>query len=117
MVPDHDGGRGENGAQLPGSECFQGAQAVVEFARAQATLAAEAAQKIFGSRFSLLRVAFDAAGNQIAVGIAAAAGCGDDVVEAARRGSELAQAIEAEAAVSRMNGLAAAFPIHEIHLL
>ena len=27
MVPDHDGGQGENGAEVAGGECFQGAQA------------------------------------------------------------------------------------------
>ena len=71
MVSDHDGGRGENGAEIAGGEGFQGVQAGVELGRGQAAQAKKAAQKIFGGSFSLLRVAFDAAGNEIAVGIAA----------------------------------------------
>ena len=88
MVPDDDGGRGEKGAELAGSERVQGAKAGVEFAGGQAALAKKAAQKIFGGRFSLLRVAFDAAGNEIAVGIAASAGARDDMVEHSPTGDE-----------------------------
>ncbi len=81
MVPDHDGGRGENGAELAGSEGFQGAQAAFEFGGGYAAQAIEGAQKIFGGGCSLLRVAFDAAGNEIAVGIAASTDMRDDMVE------------------------------------
>jgi hypothetical protein len=54
LISDDDGGRGENGAEVARSECVQGAQAGVEFGRGQAAQAKEAAQKIFGGRFSLL---------------------------------------------------------------
>jgi len=33
VVRDDDGGRGENGAELAGGECFQGAKAAFEFGR------------------------------------------------------------------------------------
>jgi hypothetical protein len=85
LISDDDGGRGENGAELAGGERFQGAQAGVELGRGQAAQAKEAAQKIFGGRFSLLGVAFDAAGNEIAVGIAASADMRDDISASGRR--------------------------------
>ena len=117
MLTDHDGGRGENGAELAGGERVQGAQAGFEFGRGYAALVAEAAKKIFGVRLSLLRVAFDAAGNQIAVGIRSSTRLWNDMVEAALAGRELAQAIKAEPPVTLMNGLPAGFPLLEIHLL
>jgi len=117
LLSDHDGGRGENGAELAGGEGFQGAQAGIEFGRGQAAQAIEGAQKIFGGAFPLLRVAFDAAGNEIAVGIAASAGVRDDMIEDAPAGDEAAQAIKAPAAFAHMNGLAAAAHLQEIHFL
>jgi hypothetical protein len=54
-------------------EVFQGAEACVEFGGGQAPQAVERAQKIRGRTVALARVAFDAAGNQVAVGIAAEA--------------------------------------------
>ena len=117
MVPDHDGGRGEIGAELSGGERVHGAQAGVELGRGQAARAKEGAQKIFGGCFSLLRVAFDAAGDEITVGIAASAGPRDDVVEHSPTGDEPPQAIKALAALARMNGLAPAAHLQEIQLL
>jgi hypothetical protein len=116
LLPDHDGRRGENGAELPGGERFQGAQAGVEFRGGQAALAIEAAQKIFRRRFSLLRVAFEAAGNQVAVGIAPPADNRHDMVEDSTTSDALPQAIKAQAALARMNGLASAAHLQEIHL-
>jgi len=39
LISDDDGGRGENGAEVAGGECFQGAQAAFEFGRGQAAQA------------------------------------------------------------------------------
>jgi len=117
LVPDHDGGRGENGAELAGSEGFQGAQAAFEFGGGYAAQAIEGAQKIFGGGCSLLRVAFDAAGNEIAVGIAASADMRDDMVEDSPTSDKPPQTIKAQAALARMNGLAPAADLQEIHLL
>ncbi len=61
------------GAELAYGEVFQGAKTGVEFGRRQAPLAVERAQKIRRRTIALARVAFDTAGNQVAVGIAA--GC------------------------------------------
>ena len=117
MVPDHDGGRGENGAELAGSEGFQGAQAAFEFGGGYAAQAIEGAQKIFGGGCSLLRVAFDAAGNEIAVGIAPAAGLRDDMVEDSPTGDEPPQTIKAQAALAHVNGLAPTADLQEIHFV
>jgi len=112
-----DGGRGENGAELAGGERVQGAKAAFEFDRSQAAQAKEGAQKIFGGRFSLLGVAFNAAGNEIAVGIAASTGSRDDVVEHSPTSDETPQAIKAMAALARMNGLTPAADLQEVQLL
>jgi len=117
LLRDDDGGRGENGAELAGGERVQGTKAAFEFDRSQATQAKEGAQKIFGGRFSLLRVALDAAGNEIAVGIAASAGLRDNMVEHSPTSDEPPQAIKAQAALARMNGLAPTAHLQEIHLL
>jgi len=117
LLSDHDGGRGENGAELAGGEGFQGAQAGFEFGRGQAAQAIEGPQKILGGAFSLLRVAFDAAGNEIAIGIAASAGVRDNMIEDSPAHGEPPQAIKAPAAFAHMNGLAATAHLQEIHLL
>src|SRR4029077_17516119 len=79
--------------------------------------AIEAAQKILGGGFSLLGIAFDAAGNEIAVGIAASAGKRDDMIEDSPAHGEAPHAIKALAALAHMNGLAATAHLQEIHLL
>jgi hypothetical protein len=94
---------------LAGGEQIHSAEAVGKFGGGYAALAAEGAQKIFRCGFSFLGIAFGAAGNEVAVGIAAPAGKGDDMIEAARARSELGQAIEAEAPVARVNRRAAGF--------
>ncbi len=111
------GGRGENGAELPGGECFEGAEAAFEFDRGQAAQAIEAAQKIFRGGFAFLRVAFVAAGNQIAVGIASPPDKRDDMVEAAHTWADLAHAIEAVAPVALMNHVAPVSRLQKVHLL
>ncbi len=117
MVADDGGGRGENGAELAGGECFEGAEAAFEFGRGYAAQAIEGAQKIFGGGCSLLRIALDATGNEIAVGIAPPAGLRDDVVEDSATGGEPPQTIKAQAAVARMNGFAPTADLQEIHFL
>ncbi len=117
LICDHDGGRGEKGAELAGGERFQGAQADFELGRSQAAQAIEGAQKIFGGRFSLLRVALDAKGDEIAVGIAASAGPRDNMVEHSPTSDEAPQAIKAQAALACMNGLPSAADLQEIQLL
>jgi len=108
LVPGGDGGREEDGAEFAGGESVQSAQLAFEFDRGNAALAKEAAQKICGGHFSLLRIAFDTAGNEIAVGVAASTSPRNDVVEDSPANDEPAQTIEAAATFAFVNGLAAA---------
>jgi hypothetical protein len=100
---------GKSWAELAGGEGVQFAEALGEFGGGYAALAAEGAEKIIGGGLSFLRVAFGAAGDEVAVGILSPASQRDDMVEAARARGEFGQAIEAEAAVAGVNGFAAGF--------
>jgi len=101
--------RWKNWSELAGGEAVEGAEAARKFGRGYAALAAESAEKIVRGRLTLLRVAFGAAGNEVAVGVFPPASQRDDMVEAARARRKLGQAIEAEAAVARMNSGATGF--------
>src|SRR6266568_3451581 len=96
----------QRGAELACGEIFQGAEASVEFRRRQAPQAVERAQKIRDRTVALARVAFDAAGNQVAVGIASQAHAWHDVVEALHVGGSAAEAVKAGAAFAIVNGFA-----------
>src|SRR5216684_1803542 len=100
-VPLH--GRQQRG-ELASGEVFQGAKACVEFGGRQAALAVESAQKIRDRTVALARVAFDTAGNQVAVGIASQAHAGHDVVEALHVSGSAAETIKASAAFAMVNG-------------
>lgn len=102
-------GGGENGAEFAGCERVQGAEAAGKFGGRQAALAAECAQKIVGGGLAFLRVAFVAAGDEVAVGTLSPVDLWRDVVEAAGAWGKLGQAIETVAAFARMNGRAARF--------
>jgi hypothetical protein len=69
-----------------------------------------------GGLFSFLRIAFEAAGNQIAVGVAAGFDAGLDVVEALGVRVGAAQAIEAVAAFAEVDGLAQGAGLEEVEL-
>ena len=108
---------GEHGTEVARGEDVQSAEAVGKFGGGYAALAAEGAEKIVGGGFAFLSVALGAAGDEVAVGILSSAGERDDMVEAAGARGELGQAVEAEAAVTRMNGRAARFREQEIRLV
>ena len=78
----------EQRGELACGEVFQGAEASVEFGGRQAPQAVESAQKIPGRTVALARVAFETAGNQVAVGIASQAHAWHNVVEALHGGSD-----------------------------
>src|SRR6266481_3535943 len=78
----------------------------VEFLGRQAPLAVESAQKIPGRTVALARVAFETAGNQVAVGIAPEARAWHDVVEALHVSGGAAEAVKASAAFAIVNGFA-----------
>ena len=104
----------ERGAELACGEIFQGTKASVEFAGRQAPLAVKRAQKIPRRAVTLARVAFQAAGNQVAVGIASEAHTGHDVVEAVHVSGSAAQTIKANAAFATVNGFAEGASFQEI---
>ena len=95
-------GRGE----LAGSEGVEGAEAGVELGGGQAALAVEPAEKIGGGTFSFERIAFEAGGNQVAIGVAPRPGAGHDVVEALDTRVGAAQTIKTMAAFAEVDGLA-----------
>ena len=104
----------EQRAELAGGEIFQGAKTAVEFGGRQAALAEERAQKMPGRTVALARIAFDAAGNQVAVGIASEAHAWHDVVEALDVSGSAAEAVEAGAAFAIVNGFAERPALQEI---
>jgi len=61
-------------AKLACDEGLQGAQSRIEFRGREAPVAVESAQKVLGRLVTLARVAFDTAGNQVAVGMAVRSG-------------------------------------------
>src|SRR5207249_1632266 len=87
-------------AELASGEILQGAEACVEFGGRQAPQAVERAQKIPGRTVALARVAFETAGNQVAVGIASQAHAWHHVVEAVYVSWSAAEAVKARAALA-----------------
>ena len=87
-----------------------------EFSGVYTALPEEPAEKILGTALGLERVTFAAAGNQVAVGIAAGVNPGNHVVEAARSWAEPAGTVEAEAAFARVDAFAQRARLQEIHL-
>ena len=71
-------GRGE----LAGGEGVEGAETGVELGGGDAALAVQPAKKIGGGTLSFERIAFEAGGNQVAIGVAPRPDTGHDVVEA-----------------------------------
>ncbi len=90
--------------ELACGEILQRAEACVEFLRRQAALTVERAQKIADRTVGFARVAFDAAGNQVAVGIAAEAHARHHVVETLQFTGSVAKAVKASAAFAIVNG-------------
>ena len=82
------------------------AEAASEFDGSQAALAVEPAEKIVSGSLPLVRVAFQTAGDEVAVGIAPQVDARHDVIEALHAFVEAAEAVKAEAALAGVDGLA-----------
>lgn len=80
-------------------------------------LAVELAEKIGGGLMTFARIALEAAGNQVAIGIAALAELGYDVVEATGARPDAVETVEADAAVASLNGFAKKLGGEEVELL
>src|SRR6266404_6697943 len=100
------GDRNYGRAKLARGEGVEGAEADGEFGGGQAALAVEAAEKIVGGLFPFLGVAFHAAGDQVAVGIAPQPRLRHDMVQALHYRRRAAQTVKALAALARVDGLA-----------
>ncbi len=113
-----DGGVGvEDGrGELAGGEGVEGAETGVQFGDGEATLAVEPAEKIGGGTLAFERIAFEAGGNQVAIGVASRPGQGHDVVEALDARVDAAQTIETMAAFAKVDGLAQGPGLEEVEV-
>lgn len=103
-------------AELAGGEALESAKAFGKFGGGQATLAVEPAKEVLSGTLALRGVAFDAAGDEIAVGVELALRLRDDMIEATLAASDAAQAVKARAAVASVYGLTQGGSFHEIDL-
>jgi len=84
--------------QLACGQVLEGAKAFAEILGRQAALAVEFAQKIFGGAIALLRVAVQAVGDQIAVGVTPTRRLRHHVIQAVGPAGGPAQTVKAHAA-------------------
>ncbi len=111
------GRSGERGAEFAGGKCVEGAEAGGELGSGQAAVAVEPAEEIRSWDCPFVRIAFQAAGHQVAVGIAARADLGHNVIQALDAGGEAAETVEAKTALARVDGLAEQLVLEEIDRL
>ena len=74
----------QNGTEFAGREGFEGAEAGGEFGGGQSPFAIEVTEVIYGRSVALKRIAFDAGGDEIAVGVGTPSHARNDVIETAR---------------------------------
>ncbi len=106
-------GRGE----FAGDEGVEDAEAGGKLDGSQTMLIVETAEKICRRKIAFLRVAFAAAGDEVAVGIVLQLGKRDDMVDAARTNGKPTPAVETEAAFPQMDGAAQGWMFEEVQLL
>ncbi len=104
----------DGSGKLAGSEGVEGAETGVEFGGGQGALAIEPAEKIGGGTLSFERIAFEAGGNQVAIGVAPRLGARNDVVEALDARVGAAQTIKTMAALAEVDGLAQGAGLEEV---
>ncbi len=100
--------------ELAGSEGVEGAETGVEFGGGDAAFAVEPAEKMGGGTLSFEGIAFEAGGNQVAIGVAPRPGAGHDVVEALDARVGAAQTIKTMAAFAEVDGLAQGASLEEV---
>jgi hypothetical protein len=105
-------GRGE----LAGSEGVEGAQTGAEVGEGEATLALEPAEKIGGGTLAFEGIAFETAGNQVAIGVVPGFDAGYDVVEALDARVGAAETIKTMAAFAEVDGLAQGAGLEEVEV-
>ena len=103
--------------ELACRECLHGEQACAEILGGQAPLAEKLAEKILGREVALPGVAVEAAGNEVAVGIASGVGERHHVVHAMRPAGSPAQAVETHATLACVDAPTQSRSAHEIKLV
>lgn len=86
----------------------------MEFGGGQAAISIERAEKVGGRLFSFLGIAFEAGGNQVAVGVAPGFDAGLNMVEALGVGVGAAQAVKTVAALAEVDGVAQGASFEEV---
>ena len=102
------------GREFAGEEGVEGTEAGVKFGGGEAAVAIERAEKVGGGTLAFFGIALEAAGNQVAVGIAAGLDARLDVVEALGGRVRAAQAVKTVAAFAEMDGLAQGASFEEV---
>ena len=77
-------------AEVAGGEALEGAKAFAEFGGGEAALAVEPAEEVRGGALALGGVAFDTAGDEVAVGVELALRLRHDMIEAALAAADAA---------------------------
>jgi hypothetical protein len=111
---DRVAGGGEKGAEFAGGEVVEGPEAGGKLGSGETALAIQAAQEIGGGLFCFFRIALQTAGDEVAVRVAAELHFWNDMVDALDAGTQMAQAVEAEAALSSVNGFAEYIILQEV---
>jgi hypothetical protein len=78
----------EKRAEAAGGESFEGVEASGELTAGQAALAVQPAQEVGGRTVRFAGVAFQAAGDHVAIGIASEMRLRDDMIEALQASAE-----------------------------
>ena len=102
---------------MPEARASRARRRAAKFGGGEVALAVEPTEKIDGGALPFLRVAFEAGGDEVAVGIAPELHARHDMVEAAQAASEPTQAVKTEATLARMDDLAELLGLQEIGLL
>src|SRR5580704_321563 len=96
----------KTGAELAGAEGFEGTEAGGECPGRETAFAEKAAQEVCGRLVCFACVAFDTAGDEVAIGVAAGMHLRDDMVEALGASFQAAVAVEASVALTGIDGAA-----------
>ena len=94
------------GAEFAGAEGFEGAEAGGEYRGGETAFAKEAAEEVGSRLVGFAHVAFDTAGDEVAIGVAAEMHLRHDVIQALVALFQATQAVEAGVAFTGIDGVA-----------
>jgi len=108
---------GEGRREFARGEGIEGAEPFGEFNGGDAALAKEPTQKIGSRLVPFLGIAFQAAGDEVPIGVPSQSGLRHDMIKAVHFGGEAPQAVEAPAMLALMDRLAKGLSLEEIDFL